>query len=112
VIVFDAPERAARVCGQGGTYVKRLVGLPGETISARNGRVFIDGKRLDESYLASGRAFTTGLPPTHLGPDQYFMMGDNRTLSCDSRRWGPITRDEMVGPVFFVYWPLSRIGFR
>jgi len=111
VIVFNAPKQAVLDCGQGGTYVKRLVGLPGETISARDGHVYINGQRLNEPYLAPGRGFTSPFV-RHLGQGQYFMMGDNRPLSCDSRRWGPITRSEMVGPVFFVYWPLSRIGFR
>ena len=47
-----------------------------------------------------------------LGEDEYWMMGDNRDMSCDSRRWGPVPRESLIGPVFFVYWPLSRIGFR
>jgi signal peptidase I len=112
VIVFDAPKAAALACSAGGTYVKRLVGLPGETIAGRGGRVLIDGKPLVEPYLTSSRGRTDVFGPVHLGAGQYFMMGDNRQMSCDSRRWGPITRDEMIGPVFFVYWPLSRIGFR
>jgi signal peptidase I len=112
VVVFQAPQQAALTCGQGGTYVKRIIGLPGDTISARGSHVLIDGKRLNESYLKPGRGFTAPFGPIDLGKGQYFMMGDNRTMSCDSRRWGPISRDAMVGPVFFVYWPLSRIGFR
>jgi signal peptidase I len=112
VVVFEAPEEAARACGQGGTYVKRVIALPGETISAEGGVVLIDGQRLSEPYLREGHRFTGDLPTTTLGDDEYWMMGDNRDMSCDSRRWGPVDRERMVGPVFFVYWPLSRIGFR
>ena len=111
VVVFQAPEKAAEQCGQAGTYVKRVIGLPGETVSAQGGQVFVNGKRLKEPYLREGHRFTDDFTAT-LGPDEYWMMGDNRDMSCDSRRWGPVKRDAMVGPVFFVYWPLSRIGFR
>jgi signal peptidase I len=112
VVVFDAPEEAASACGQAGTYVKRIVGMPGETISTQEGQVFVDGERLDEPYLREGHRFTSDIEPTTLGDDEYWMMGDNRDMSCDSREWGPVTQDAMVGPVFFVYWPLGRIGFR
>jgi signal peptidase I len=113
VVVFDAPAEAAEQCGEAGTYVKRIVGLPGDTVSARDdGDVYVNGERLQEPYLRQGHRATS--PPflVDLGEDEYWMMGDNRTDSCDSRRWGPVERDAMVGPVVFVYWPLSRIGFR
>jgi signal peptidase I len=112
VIVFEAPVAAVTACTQGGTYVKRLIGLPGETIAARDGRVLINGRPLDETWLKGGRGRTDRFGPVKLAPDQYFMMGDNRQMSCDSRRWGAIGRDAMVGPVFFVYWPVTRVGFR
>jgi signal peptidase I len=112
VVVFDAPEQAAQECGQAGTYVKRIVGLPGETVSAEQGVVFVDGERLDEPYLREGHRLTPRDFTKTLGEDEYWMMGDNRDMSCDSSRWGPVSRDAMVGPVFFVYWPLGRIGFR
>jgi signal peptidase I len=109
VVVFKAPERAAETCGQGGTYVKRIVGLPGETVSATEGRVHVDGERLPEPYVNEpGR--TSDFRVT-LGDDEYWLMGDNRGMSCDSRRWGPVAREAMVGPVFLVYWPLGRLGF-
>lgn len=111
IVVFDPPA-AAETCGALGTYVKRLIGLPGETISERAGIVSIDGKPLDEPYVTSSRRDGGSFAPRTLGPDQYFMMGDNRAHSCDSRVWGPISRDAMIGTVFMVYWPLSRIGFR
>jgi signal peptidase I len=111
VVVFEAPARAAQECGQAGTYVKRLVGLPGETVSATAGEVFINGERLDEPYL-EGEVFTDDFPPTTLAGDEFWMMGDNREASCDSRRWGAVAEERLVGPVFFVYWPLGRLGFR
>jgi signal peptidase I len=112
VIVFDAPEEAALQCGQAGTYVKRLIGLPGETIAGRNGAVYINGERLDEPYLPKGQTTDGNFGPITIPEGEYFMMGDNRNMSCDSRRWGPVSEDRFIGPVFFVYWPVSRIGFR
>ena len=109
IVVFDTPERAVRRCGAGGTFVKRLVGLPGERISSVQGVVYIDGKPLDEPYVNGG-------PPGPdfrervLGADEYFMLGDNRGQSCDSRKWGPVTREDLIGPVFAIYWPLTRLG--
>ena len=113
VVVFEAPEEAAEKCGQAGTYVKRIIGLPGDTVSARDdGNVYLNGDRLPEPYLRDGHRFTAPAFSRELGPDEYWMMGDNRDMSCDSRRWGPVLRENLVGPVFFVYWPVSRIGFR
>jgi signal peptidase I len=111
VIVFDAPEQAAQQCGQAGTYVKRLIGLPGETIAGRNGAVFVNGERLSEPYLPEGQ-ITDNFGPITIPANEFFMMGDNRGMSCDSRRWGPVAEERFIGPVFFVYWPVSRIGFR
>src|SRR5215218_8334205 len=109
IVVFNTPAQAKERCGAGGTFVKRIIGLPGEVVRQRDGAVYIDGKRLRESYVHQ-RDFENGrwvVPPDH-----YFMMGDNRPQSCDSRRWGSVPRDDLVGPVFFVYWPPNRIGFR
>ena len=111
VTVFETPAAARLQCGAGGTFVKRLIGLPGETVSERSGAIFIDGKRLDEPYLPRGRrGFSSGgwrVPEGH-----YFMLGDNRENSCDSRRWGSVARDALIGPVFATYWPLSRLSVR
>jgi signal peptidase I len=110
VVVFEAPPEAADTCGQGGTYVKRIVGMPGEQVAARDGEVLVDGEPLAEPYLRAQNR-TSEFRVT-LGADEYWLMGDNRGMSCDSRRWGPVNRDAMVGPVFLVYWPLGRLGFR
>jgi signal peptidase I len=90
--------------------IKRVIGLPGETIEARNGKVFINGKQLDEPYLAPGSGATTSLPPTVVPPNDYFVLGDNRINSKDSRFIGPIPRSLIVGRAFVRVWPLSKIG--
>lgn len=103
------------------TYVKRLVGMPGENISVKRGRVWINGRQLSEPYLPSGDdcvgnddiATDCNFPtPITIPAGHYFMMGDNRNdgASYDSRFWGPVNGNSIVGNVFFTYWPLDRIG--
>jgi signal peptidase I len=122
IIVFNTPSDAATKCGEGGTFVKRVIGLPGDTIR-EDDNGFIDIKsagskefvRLKESYLSASRRLADS---QHFGQTwkvpqgQYFMMGDNRPESCDSRAWGSVPRNKLIGTVFFVYWPPDRIGFR
>jgi signal peptidase I len=113
IIVFKTPPLAKERCGAGGTFVKRLVALPGETWQEKNGFIYIDGKKLIEPYVKSDRRDTgTSYPARQIPPGMYFMMGDNRTQSCDSREWGPVPRGNLIGEVFAVYWPPNRIGFR
>ena len=112
IIVFKTPPLAQQRCGAGGTFVKRLIGLPGETFEERNGFVYINGKKLDEPYVKKDRRDTRTVPATPIAKGRYFMMGDNRVQSCDSREWGPVPRKNIIGKVFFVYWPPNRIGFR
>ena len=111
IVVFETPDRAVTRCGAGGTFVKRLVGLPGDRISMSGGVLHVDGKPIDEPYVNGGPR-GPDFPERTLGADDYFMMGDNRGQSCDSREWGPVTRDDLIGPVFAVYWPLTRLGLR
>jgi signal peptidase I len=113
VAVFDAPPAAVRTCneGHGGAFVKRIVGLPGEVVSERHGDVDLDGRRLSEPYIrASERDTQTAMWP-RVPPHEYFMLGDNRRDSCDSRMWGPVPRSDLIGPVELTYWPPNRIGF-
>jgi signal peptidase I len=112
IVVFQTPPSAEAKCGAGGTFVKRLVGMPGETWEERDGVVFINGKRLVEPYVRGGRRDQNTYGPRKIPEGRYFFMGDNRVQSCDSREWGAVPRENIIGEVFFVYWPPMRIGFR
>jgi signal peptidase I len=89
--------------------VKRIVGLPGETIEGRDGHVYIDGRRLPEPYLPPGTVTST-FGPIRIPAGHYFMMGDNRTHSGDSRLYGAVDGDEFVGKVFMTVWPITRVS--
>ena len=112
IVVFKTPPEAVEKCGAGGTFVKRLIALPGEKWEERNGVVYINGKRLVEPYVKGGRRDSNTYPARTIPDGKYFFMGDNRVQSCDSREWGAVPRANIVGEVFFVYWPPMRIGFR
>jgi signal peptidase I len=112
IIVFHTPPLAARVCGAGGTFVKRLIGLPGETWEERAGYVYINGKKLNEPYIKPSRRDTRTVAPLKIAPGHYFMMGDNRVSSCDSRSWGTVPHGNLIGRVFATYWPPNRISIR
>ena len=118
VVVFTAPRLAAIKCGTGGTYVKRLVGLPGETVTEdRHGFILIDGRKLAEPYVQPARrAQDVADNPGYLGRSwhvpagHYFFLGDNRGESCDSRSWGSVARAAIIGKVVATYWPPGRIS--
>ena len=110
IVVFNTPKAAQEMCGASGTFVKRLIGLPGETVSERSGTVYVDGKKLDEPYIKSNRR-DSETNSWHVPKGDYFFMGDNRSQSCDSRRWGPVPRKDLIGEVFATYWPPNRIAF-
>ena len=112
IVVFDVPELAEARCGAGGVFVKRIIGLPGELWEEKHGYVYINGKRLKESYIKPERRDFMNHHPVKIDPGNYFMMGDNRASSCDSRVWGTVPRKNIIGKVFAVYWPPQRIGFR
>ncbi|MBD0339298.1 MAG: signal peptidase I [Thermoleophilia bacterium] len=112
VIVFETPPEAEQECGAGGTFVKRLIALPGETWRMESGIVFVDDRRLMEPYITGGRLGTDSQPPRRVPPGHYVFLGDNRTHSCDSRQWGTVPRENIIGRVFAVYWPPNRISIR
>ena len=102
-------------CGAGGTFVKRLIGLPGETVHEDEQRLHLDRREEAERAVhPAGAALgdTNRGKTWHVPQGEYFFMGDNRAASCDSRYWGAVPRKNLIGEVFFVYWPPNRIGFR
>jgi signal peptidase I len=116
IIVFETPPAARLRCGAGGTFVKRLIGLPGDRLELRNegglSYVYINGKKLDEPYIRKNRRDSRGPETFPVPQGQYFMMGDNRSQSCDSREWGTVPRKNLIGKVFATYWPPNRISVR
>ena len=107
LIVFERPE--GETAGQIKDLIKRVVGLPGERIEARDGDVYIDGDLLEEPYLA-GRTETSNLEPQTIPEDHVFVMGDNRGDSMDSRVFHAIDEDLIVGRAFMRVWPLPDIS--
>jgi signal peptidase I len=112
IIVFKTPPKAAQHCPPAGTFVKRIVALPGENWEQRDGDVYINGRKLIEPYIPKDRQDFQTYPRRKIGPNAYFVMGDNRTQSCDSRVWGTVPRGNIIGEVFATYWPPNRISFR
>jgi len=110
VVVFDAPKAAQRLCSHGGVYVKRIVGLPGEQLSERQGFVRVDGRRLAEPYVDPADRGIETRTFARVPSGAYFLMGDNRVHSCDSRVWGTVPRKDLIGPVLLRYWPPTRIS--
>jgi signal peptidase I len=112
IVVFNTPPRALVACGTGGVYVKRLIGLPGDVWSEKNGDVYINGKKLDEPYLKPAYRDQYTYPAQKIPPGHYFMMGDNRLGSCDSRKWGTVPRKNLIGKVVATYWPPGRVSIQ
>ena len=117
IVVFKTPPAAQVACSSGGggggeTFVKRLIGLPGDRWREQNGFIYINGERLNEPYVKEDRRDSETIPEKTVPKDNYLMLGDNRASSCDSRRWGTVPRKNLIGPVFAIYWPPSRIGFK
>ena len=111
IVAFRATRRIAVLCGQSGVYLKRIVGLPGEQIVEQAGHVFVDGVRLAEPYVGPGRRDAIS-GSWRVPAGTYFVLGDNRRASCDSRVWGAVPRASLIGEVFLTYWPPGRFGFR
>jgi signal peptidase I len=114
IIVFKTPGTKP-VCNTehaGEVFVKRLIGLPGDHVSERDGIISINGTVLKEPYIQPDRRDTFPPASWNVPKGEYFFMGDNRGASCDSRTWGSVPRKNLIGEVFFVYWPLNRVSFR
>lgn len=92
------------------SYIKRVVGLPGEWVSIRDGRVYVDGKPLTEPYIPPEYLDHQSYAPTFVEPNHYYVLGDHRESSNDSRVWGTVDLKYIYGKAVFVYWPFSLFG--
>ena len=108
VVVFKYPKNPSQ------RYIKRVIGLPGETIEIRDGKVIIsNGEKsqvLDEKEYLSSNLSTPGSIRVWLKWNEYFVLGDNRISSADSRQWGPLLRENIVGRVYLRLWPLTALA--
>ena len=101
IVVFTTPPPAKLKCGAGGTFIKRLIGLPRETVTDKGGRISVDGQPLSEPYISAAVRERDSLFGTWRVPAaHYFLVGDNRGSSCDSRVWGPVPRRNLIGKVY------------
>lgn len=110
VIVFQPPNSRS-----GEEFIKRIVGIPGDTIAIRENKVYIDNEELEESYipedvLTIGGAFVSGGKGIIVPTESYFVLGDNREHSSDSRSWGFVEKEKITGRAWLVYWPPSEAG--
>jgi signal peptidase I len=122
ILVFKRPP--AEDCGgsEVNDLVKRVIGLPGQALYNSGNKIFVDGRRLRQDWTHTEPIGTVDITnkmgnvatrqaPYVVPPNSYYMMGDNESDSCDSRYWGPISRNLVVGKVILRIWPLSRLGF-
>ena len=114
---YDGGAASRRSCSQATpgagpkAFVKRVVGLPGDVVAVQDGHVVRNGRRADEPFAAPcGGGSACDLEAIVIPPGDYFLMGDNRGNSDDSRYWGPVPRDQIIGRAVVTYWPLGRIG--
>jgi signal peptidase I len=102
VMIFKPPHEPHK------DYIKRVIGMPGDTVEVKNGVVYVNDQPLDEEYIKEPPR--SNFPKTVIGENEYFMMGDNRNHSQDSRVWGTVERRAFEGKALFIFWPPSRIG--
>jgi signal peptidase I len=109
IVLFESPD------GSEEPLIKRVVGLPGEALELRKGVLFVDGEKVEEPYLerkpcARGMPKTCSFGPKTVPQGHVFMMGDNRTNSLDSRFFGPVPEEDLIGESLFRFWPPGRVG--
>jgi signal peptidase I len=109
IIVFEAPTN------EGQEFIKRILATPGEEVSIRNGKVYINGRELQEPYIAEGVETSSGSfleegETTVVPTDQYIVLGDNRPHSSDSRAWGFVPKEKITGRAWLIYWPIDQAG--
>jgi signal peptidase I len=104
LVVFWYPSDPSK------SYIKRVIGLPGDRIEIDNGVVSVNGQALRENYVPMAYRDTQSVPLARVPDDHYFVLGDHRSSSNDSRNWGPVHRRHIYGKAVFVYWPPARMG--
>ncbi|MFZ0663215.1 MAG: signal peptidase I [Acidobacteriaceae bacterium] len=104
VVVFHYPLDPSK------SYIKRIIALPGDTICIDEGRVYVNGKRIAEPYVPPRYRDSRSMAKMVIPPNDYFVMGDHRSISSDSRDFGPVPRDLIYGKAAFVYWPADNMG--
>jgi len=103
-VVFWYPNDTSK------SYIKRVIGVPGDTVEVDDGTVIINGRPLDEPYVKDDFRDHVSTRRQTLKSDEYFVLGDDRKYSNDSRNWGVVPRQDIYGKAVFVYWPLDRLG--
>jgi len=103
-VVFWSPEDHTA------SYIKRVIGVPGDTVAVEDGYVILNGKKLEENYVPSEYRDNRSYPAVVIPPDEYFVLGDHRVSSNDSRAWGLVPRNFIYGKASFVFWPPDRMG--
>jgi signal peptidase I len=104
VVVFWYPLDRSK------SFIKRVIGLPGDTVEIRDGHLYLNGTEMDEPYVPASYLDGSSYEPRHLGTDEYFVMGDHRDSSNDSRMFGPVPRQYIYGKAVFAYWPADHFG--
>jgi signal peptidase I len=104
IVVFWYPKDLAK------SFIKRVIGLPGEEVEIRSGIVYVNGLALDEPYVPGEFFDPSSFLPTVVTPNSYFVLGDHRNSSNDSRNWGMVPAENIFGKAMFRYWPISKFG--
>ena len=92
------------------SYIKRVIGVPGDTVELDNGTVIVNGQRLEENYVLNEYRDRQSMAPFKVQSDEFFVMGDHRSSSNDSRSWGAVPRRYIYGKAVFIYWPIEKMG--
>lgn len=104
VVVFRYPRDVSK------SFIKRVVGVPGDHVEMRAGALLVNGTQVDEPYIASGFRGEDSFEPVKVQADEFFVLGDHRNASNDSRNWGTVAQNYIYGKAELVYWPLGKWG--